>query len=76
MISGDYFVKEGLVTEEQLRQALEKQRELGGQEPIANVLISMGFLSERDRVRCMGLAWGIEFIDLNERTPDPGAVPL
>lgn len=76
MISGEYFVKEGLVTEEQLRQALEKQKELGGQEPIANVLISMGFLSERDRVRCMGLAWGIEFIDLNERRPDPAVVPL
>ncbi|MCH8274128.1 MAG: type II/IV secretion system protein [Armatimonadetes bacterium] len=76
MVTGEYFVNEGLVTEDQLKQAVEKQRELGANEPIANVLISMGFLSERDRVRCMGMAWGVEFVDLQERRPDPGVVPL
>jgi type IV pilus assembly protein PilB len=76
MLTGELFIREGLITEDQLSLASAKQRELGGTEPIANVLVSMGYLSERDRVRCMGLAWGIEFIDLNERRPDPTLAPL
>lgn len=76
MFDGKIFVQEGFVSEEQLVQAAEKQRELGGDEPIANVLVSMGFLSERDRVRCMGMMWGIDFVDLLEESPDPAVTPL
>ncbi len=36
----------------------------------------MGFVSERDRVRLLGRAWGIEFIDLAEVTPEPQATSL
>ncbi|GIV01364.1 MAG: hypothetical protein KatS3mg015_0194 [Fimbriimonadales bacterium] len=74
MINGEVFVQEGLITKEQLDQALAKQKELGGNEPIGNVLVSMGYISERDRVRCMGRVWGVEFIDLTEHPPEPGVV--
>lgn len=76
MLTGDTFVQEGLITSEQLSLAVEKQLELGGTDQIGNVLVSMGFVSERDRVRLTGRAWGIEFADLNEVTPDAAAVPL
>jgi type IV pilus assembly protein PilB len=72
MINGEVFVQEGLITREQLDQAIAKQKELGGNEPIGNVLVSMGYISERDRVRCMGRVWGVEFIDLAEHPPEPG----
>lgn len=75
MLTGEVFLQDGLITEEQLRLAKEKQLELGGNEPIANVLVSMGFISEKDRVRRLGILWGVEFIDLAESQPDPG-VPL
>ena len=74
MLNGENFVQQGLVSEEQLHTATEKQKELGGTEPIANVLVSLGYLDERDRVRCLGLTWGIEFVDLTDTTPEPDAL--
>ena len=58
MLTGDVFVQEGLITPEQLQLATEKQLEMGGDDPIARVMVEMGLISERDRVRCMGKVWG------------------
>ena len=76
MLSGEVFVTEGLITEEQLALAVDKQRELGGSEPIAQLLVSMGLVAERDRVRCLGKVWGVPFVDLQEVTPGPDALQL
>jgi type IV pilus assembly protein PilB len=68
---GDVFVTSGLVTEEQLTQATEKQRQLKSQEPIGELLVSMGLITERDRVRCLGEQWGVPYVDLSEmRIPE------
>ncbi len=68
---GDVFVTSGLVTEEQLAQATEKQRQLKSQEPIGELLVSMGLITERDRVRCLGEQWGVPYVDLSEmRIPE------
>ncbi len=63
---GEIFIRMGLITQDQLRQALEKQKLLKRQESLGDVLVSMGFITERDRVRCLGEQWGVPFIDLNE----------
>lgn len=76
MLTGDVFVSEGLITDEQLRLAHDKQKELGGKDPIARVLVSLGFIEERDRVRCLGKVWGIPFVDISERTPAPDILQL
>lgn len=76
MLSGDVFVSEGLISDEQLTLAMDKQRELGGTDPIAQVLVSMGLVAERDRVRCLGKVWGIPFIDLGEILPSADALQL
>ncbi|MDQ2799120.1 MAG: GspE/PulE family protein [Armatimonadota bacterium] len=62
----DVFVSNGLISAEQLQQALDKQRQLKSQEPIGELLVSMGLISERDRVRCVGEQWGVPFIDLTD----------
>lgn len=76
MLSGEQFVEEGLITEDQLRLAIDKQRELNNGETIAKVLVGMGLVSERDRVRCVGNVWGVPFIDILEVQPEPEAVAL
>lgn len=76
MLTGDVFVAEGLITVEQLRLAHDKQLELGGQDPIARVLVSMGFIQERDRVRCLGKVWGVGFCDVSTVDPEPTALAL
>lgn len=76
MLTGDVFVSEGLITDEQLQLAVAKQLELGGTEPIARVMVDMGLISERDRVRLMGKVWGITFADVSTVTPEPDAINL
>jgi len=76
MLSGEHFVAEGLITAEDLELALQKHRELGGSEPIARLLVSMGLVSERDRVRCLGKVWGIQYVDIADVTPNPDAIEV
>ncbi|MHB8637354.1 MAG: GspE/PulE family protein [Fimbriimonadaceae bacterium] len=74
MLTGEIFVQEGLIDADQLTLAMTKQTELGGQDPIARVLVSMGMVAERDRVRLLGKVWGIPFVDLNDLVPEPDAI--
>jgi type IV pilus assembly protein PilB len=74
MLSGEMFIEEGLITLDQLQLALDKQREMSNGESIAKVLVAMGFLGERDRVRCVGNLWGVPFIDILDEVPDPEAL--
>jgi type IV pilus assembly protein PilB len=74
MLTGDVFVSEGLITTAQLREAQDRQAELGGTESIARVLVQMGLVNERDRVRCLGKVWGIPYVDLSQRAPTPEAL--
>lgn len=76
MLTGDLFVEEGMVTPEQLELAINKQRELGGTEPIGRVLVDLGYIDERDRVRLLGQVWGIPYVDLAERTPQREAIEI
>lgn len=71
MLTGELFLKEGLITPEQLQTAIEKQQELGGTEAIASVLSMLGYIDERDKVRCMGKVWGVPFVDVAEVEPTP-----
>lgn len=76
VFTGDHFVQEGLITDAQLQLAVDKQLELGGTESIAKILVMMGFVSEKDRVRCLGKFWGVSFIDVNETIPSDDALLL
>jgi len=76
MLTGDVFIQEGLITEDQLKLAHDKSRELGGKEPIARVLVSLGFIQERDRVRCLGKVWSIPYVDISEKSPSPDVLQL
>jgi len=73
---GEIFIRMGLITRDQLRQALEKQKLLKRQESLGDVLVSMGFITERDRVRCLGEQWGVPFIDLNELEVEDSVLKL
>ncbi|MFN3682365.1 MAG: GspE/PulE family protein [Fimbriimonadaceae bacterium] len=76
MLTGEYFLSSGLIGPEQLELALNKQRELGDTKPIATVLVEMGFITEADRVRCLGEVWGIPFVDVTRIDPSPDVVSL
>lgn len=74
--TGEIFVQSGLITHEQLAIAIEKQKQLQSHENIGELLVDMGLITERDRVRCMGEHWGVAYVDLTQQPPDPEAVKL
>lgn len=76
MLTGDFFLQEGLINDDQLQAALTRQIELGGEDPIANILVSLGYITEKDRVRCLGKVWGIPFVDISQKAPHPDAIHL
>ncbi len=76
VLTGERFIDEGLITYDQLRLAEERQKETGGSENIAKVLVGMGLVSERDRVRLLGDVWGVPFIDLRNVVPTDDALSL
>ena len=76
VLTGEHFLQEGLISNDQLTQAITKQRELDNKESLARILVEMGFISERDRVRCLGKVWGVPFADINEVMPQAEALEL
>ncbi|MEI7986170.1 MAG: GspE/PulE family protein [Armatimonadota bacterium] len=76
VLTGEHFLQEGLISSDQLTLAITKQRELDNKESLARILVQMGFISERDRVRCLGKVWGVPFADINEVMPQAEALEL
>lgn len=73
---GEIFVSSGFITEDQLQEAIEKQQQLGTKEAIGDVLVSMGLIGERDRAKCLGIHWGVPYVDLSDFHFDEGIVRL
>ena len=42
---GDYLVSKELITEEQLQQVLEKQKESGGTKKFGDLVVELGFMT-------------------------------
>jgi twitching motility protein PilT len=65
---GLVLLEHGLVSNEQLRAAVE-ERQRTGLSPF-KILMAQGVLSERDIVRAHAQLAGLNFVDLNVQTPD------
>lgn len=76
MLTGDIFIEEGLITQEQLDAAQAKFEAEGGQVPLPRLLVNLGLVSERDRVRLLGKVWGVPFVDVADIVPYPEALKL
>jgi type IV pilus assembly protein PilB len=71
---GSMLLEEGLLTEEQLNQAIAAQEESGN--PLGRVLLDEGLVSEADLVKTLARQIGIEYVDLTEVTVDPAAAAI
>jgi len=56
------------IGDDQLKQALDVQKET--REPLAQVLVNMGLISEKQKARILGRQWGIPFFDLSDKEID------
>lgn len=63
------FLTEGLITARELDAALAMRTDVG--EDIGEFLVRLGMVTERDRVRCVGIQHGIQFVELAGAELDP-----
>jgi len=68
------LVSRGYVTRQQLEEALEAQSGMPTPEALGYTLVSMGYLTQRDRLRCLAEQWGVDFVDLDTFPVDPEVV--
>lgn len=71
---GEILVELGIVTEDQIADALEKQRAAGMR--LGEVLLQEGFVKPRDLIRALAVQFDLPFVDLDDRTIDTDLAQL
>jgi type IV pilus assembly protein PilB len=71
---GQILVEEGLITPQQLEQALHQQSR--DDQPLGRILINMGMVKESDLVAALAKQIGFRFVDLAEYMIEPTAASL
>jgi type IV pilus assembly protein PilB len=71
---GDLLVKEKVISQQQLEQALKAQRESNSR--LGSALVKLGFLSEEDVTNFLSRQYGVPAINLSYFEIDPSVVKL
>jgi type IV pilus assembly protein PilB len=71
---GDLLVKENLISQQQLKEALEHQRVNGGR--LGNCLITLGFVTDDEITAILSRQYGVPSINLSFFDVDPSVVKL
>ncbi|MGI9949626.1 GspE/PulE family protein [Vibrio hyugaensis] len=71
---GDLLVEEGIVSEEQVQQALAAQHSTG--QKLGDALIDLGFISEKQMLEFLSQQLGLPLIDLSRAPVDADVVPI
>ena len=71
---GTILVSNGLITEDQLTEALQTKHETG--ERLGQVIIRLGMVDEEALARSLAAQHGLEFLNLGAQPPNPTAVRL
>jgi len=74
VLLGEILIQRKRITREQLEDALQSQKQKGGY--IGEILVSMGFLDERDIVVALVIQCGLPYIAVNKYNIDPQIVHL
>lgn len=74
VLLGEILIQRKKITREQLDSALQAQKEKGGY--IGEILVSFGFLDERDIVVALVIQCGLPYIAVNKYTIDPQILRL
>ena len=61
---GDLLIQEGLLSEEQLQEALKIQKESGYTKKLGQILVEEGYVNQKDLLKALSKQLGLEFVDL------------
>ncbi len=73
---GDLLVRSNLITKEQLQNALQEQKESGGQLRLGSIFIKNGFISESELTAFLSKQYSVPSINLSEFEIDPAVIKL
>lgn len=71
---GEIFVEEGYLGNEELKQILQSRTDTT--EPLGDLLVRLGKISVKQKLKCMGLQMGVPFVDLARMEVDPEAARI
>ena len=71
---GELLTKAGLITQDQLKEALKLQKETGGK--LGETLIKLGFVAEEDITECLSQQFGVPSINLAHFEIDSSVIKL
>jgi type IV pilus assembly protein PilB len=71
---GEIFVEEGYLSNEELKQILQTRTDTT--EPLGDLLVRLGKISVKQKLKCMGLQMGVPFVDLARMEVDPEAARI
>ena len=74
ILLGDCLVQKGMITEEQLSEALVKQKENGAK--LGETIVELGYVSENDMIDVLVEQLGIEYVDVRKIKVDENAARL
>lgn len=70
---GEILIDSGLITEKQLAEALEAQRQGGGKH-LGDILIEKGLITEEQLVKSLAMKFRLKFVDLQDVETKPEAL--
>ena len=73
---GDVLVEQGAITAEQLRQALEHQRQSNNSLLLGEVLQKLAICSEEQIMQALAAAYGVPFARISPRVADPKVIDV
>ena len=71
---GEMLVSGGLITEEQLKKALDEQKKRGGK--VGEVLVDLGFISEHNMATFLGRQLNLPYIEIEKQLVDTDIVRM
>ena len=73
---GQVLLDRGIVTEEQIQQALERQQQQGHQKLLGELLVDMGYCSENQIASALAHAYGVPYAQVTPKICDPAVVEI
>ncbi len=71
---GELLLKQGLISEDMLSQALEEQKKAGTR--LGTTLINMGYVTEEELLKSLSKHFGVQSVDLRDKEMEDGLLKL
>ncbi len=73
---GELLIQKGIITPEQLQNALSEQRKKGSDKRLGEILLESGYVNREQLSLALAIQFGYPYININNYTIEPDALSL